>query len=617
MKAQRQAETHREPKLIRERNNYFSTLWSNWKLPFLVLGGYFLLNLICVGASGNFPLNDDWMYGLEVKKLLETGQLRLLGGSPSCAIHVLLGAIVCKIFGFSFVVLRMLCITLSFLCCFLLYAVMRELGGRRRDALCGAALLATNPLYVNLSFGYMTDVPTLTYCLAYALFCLRAIRTSSAVDWVLAGSALVLAIGTRQNSAIFIACNVVVTAMLWFRRRRDAVFSAIFLVGAALACAYYMDHLMSVVNDFPAAYDWYKEEIARLLRLAVQKPFAFFFEETISSVRTAAYLGLFACPLLATILVPSAWLKQGGPRAPEALIIRKETAICMFIALILTMCGVTFLVLFKHQLMPFSPNLFDFPNLGSVTIIASREERNWYIQVGLTVVAAVFACILLFTVICSVYRTALLVVRAFRLRQTTRLSQLRRATACTFVIGLACASFASTVFHTTIANLDRYFLLPLTLVIPCCVLSIRWLRIRISAAFAIVSIGAIGLYSTCAEHDYMSWNRARWDALSELQTQGIAASDIDGGVEFNYMQDPGLSNDLQLGPKTFRCIHRGTGETASLRGWSVHGERFVISMRPINGYRIRSQHTFFKILMPPDLQLFILEASPNQTSNPR
>jgi len=550
------------------------------------------------------------MYGLEVKRMIETGQLHLLGGSPACAVHVLVGAFVCKIFGFSFVTLRWLCLTLSFIGCLLFYAVLRELGGRRSDALCGAALLATNPLYVNLTFGYMTDVPALTYCLTYVLCYLRAIRTNNPAYYLLAGCALMLAIGTRQNMAVFVGCNVIITAMLWFRKRTDAILSALLLAGAPAACAYYVDHLMQVVNEFPAAYDWYKEEISRLVRLAMRKPFAFSFLETISTARTAAYLGLFTCPLLATMLIPRAWLKHGGPRAPETLVVRKETAISMFIALLLTMCGVTFLVLRQHELMPFSPNLCLFPILGSFDIIAVRQPRNQFVQIGLTVVAAAFASILLFATICSTHRTALLIQRAF-LNHSNRAIKLRRAISCSLAIGLALASFASTVFHTTIANLDRYYLVPLTLVTPCCILSIRWLRIRISPLFAIVAIGTMGMYSTIAEHDYLSWSRARWQALTELTQQGIDPNEIDGGIEFNYANDPALSNDLQLGPNQFKYVHRGNEETSRLRGWSIHSERFIISMRPINRYRIRKQYAFRSLLMGSNSQLFVLEAIPN------
>ena len=91
------------------------------KLPWLVLAGYFLLNIVIVGVHGNFPLNDDWMYGLEVQRLLETGNLHLYGGSPACAAHIIAGALACKVFGFSYICLRLCSLTFAFAACMLLY----------------------------------------------------------------------------------------------------------------------------------------------------------------------------------------------------------------------------------------------------------------------------------------------------------------------------------------------------------------------------------------------------------------------------------------------------------------------------------------------------------------
>jgi len=47
-------------------------------------------------------------------------------------------------------------------------------------------------------------------------------------------------------------------------------------------------------------------------------------------------------------------------------------------------------------------------------------------------------------------------------------------------------------------------------------------------------IGTIGMISIAMVHDYLSWNRARWEALSDLVVkQGITPNRIDGGFEFN------------------------------------------------------------------------------------
>ncbi len=150
-------------------------------LPLKVLGGFFAVALLCIGVYGNFPLNDDWMYGLEVQRMLETGQLHLYGGSPSCALHIIIATIVCKLFGFSFVVLRSCGLVFGFACSFLAWAILRQLGISNKTATLAAFVLASNPLFLNLTFGYMTDLPALTFCFAYILFFILGMKKDRVV----------------------------------------------------------------------------------------------------------------------------------------------------------------------------------------------------------------------------------------------------------------------------------------------------------------------------------------------------------------------------------------------------------------------------------------------------
>ena len=41
------------------------------------------------------------------------------------------------------------------------------------------------------------------------------------------------------------------------------------------------------------------------------------------------------------------------------------------------------------------------------------------------------------------------------------------------------------------------------------------------------------LFSIGAVHDYMAWNRVRWEAFAQPDVTGIKPSEIDGGLEFN------------------------------------------------------------------------------------
>ena len=72
------------------------------------------LSLLVVNSFGDFPLNDDWSFGLTVKHLVENGDFRPNGWFPMPFItNALWGSLFCIPFGFSFTALRISTITLS------------------------------------------------------------------------------------------------------------------------------------------------------------------------------------------------------------------------------------------------------------------------------------------------------------------------------------------------------------------------------------------------------------------------------------------------------------------------------------------------------------------------
>lgn len=633
------------------------------------LSAYYVWNIFLVGISGNFPLNDDWMYGLEVQRMMQTGQLHLFGGSPACVMHVAVGAAICKIFGFSFVTLRCVTLAFSFLGCVLLYSVLRQLKVHSREATFAALVLACNPIYVNLSFLYMTDVPALTYSLAYVALVLWALNQNKWQTALAAAAPLLAAIAVRQNNVLFAACNGLVAAFIAKVNRPLSLAIFIGLVLCPFACGYYLDHLMARVNEFPAAYDWYKHEIARILHLATIAPYHFCFIETVSAVRAAAYIGLFALPLLAALAAPSILLRTGrrsmdnsaessddrrneqsgsSPKitreqrststrehvddaqsihahgfsklAAAGHVIRFDVATYYFIALISSLAATTFLVWFSNDLMPFSPNLLMVPELGSETMIGYHSDAPITVNILLTAAAAVSSFVMLTALACCLHRTVVLAKRAFSDRSPKaahasghdtqsayRDSKFTRAAAYGLIVSLSLMTFAWSVFHSTIANLDRYFLPPFVFAIPCILLAARWLRRRLYTAVSVGALLIIASYSSFAEHDYIECNRIRWQAISDLMAQGIPAKNIDGGLEFNYFNDPRLSNDLQLKAETFVNIHKGSAETAKLRWWSVPGEDFIVSMQPIAGYQTIKSYAYFSVLTFQSRAILVLQ----------
>src|SRR5712692_2220691 len=98
----------------------------------LIIASLWCATLIIVNPIGNFPLNDDWSYGLTVKHFLESGDFRPTGwtGMPLLT-NVLWGSLFCIARGFSFTAQRLSTLTLSLVGILGVYILMRDVGQRR------------------------------------------------------------------------------------------------------------------------------------------------------------------------------------------------------------------------------------------------------------------------------------------------------------------------------------------------------------------------------------------------------------------------------------------------------------------------------------------------------
>ena len=149
-----------------------------WLGPAMLVA-YCLVNLLVIQPAGNFPLNDDWIYSDSVFHLMKTGQFRLLGCSPFNLLSTLLGAVVCSVFGQSHEVLRGLTILLGLATTIVLYFTLLRIGLKRIDAALLVMVLAANPMFVDLQFSFMTDVPALFFVSLYLLLTITALQAKS------------------------------------------------------------------------------------------------------------------------------------------------------------------------------------------------------------------------------------------------------------------------------------------------------------------------------------------------------------------------------------------------------------------------------------------------------
>ena len=175
-------------------NRYRDDLFALLSLT-LIWTGMWLLS----GPSGDFPLNDDWVYALSVRSILETGRFSLPSpASANVITQAYWGALFCLPFGFSFMALRVSTFALGAVGVLSVYLLLRELGATRRIAVVGALSLAVNPVYLELSVTFMTDVPFISLFAASLWLYVRGVRRDSGVTIAAAFAVALAAMLVRQ-----------------------------------------------------------------------------------------------------------------------------------------------------------------------------------------------------------------------------------------------------------------------------------------------------------------------------------------------------------------------------------------------------------------------------------
>ena len=116
-------------------------------------------SLFLVNPIGDFPLNDDWSYGLAVKRLIETGTFRPTEWTVVTLItQTFWGVLFSLPAGFSFNALRVSTLVSSLCGMLLTYRAVRYVNPSRLMATTAALALGFNPIYYALSATFMTDV---------------------------------------------------------------------------------------------------------------------------------------------------------------------------------------------------------------------------------------------------------------------------------------------------------------------------------------------------------------------------------------------------------------------------------------------------------------------------
>ncbi len=199
--------------------------------------------LLIISPQHEYPIIDDWAYSASVRQMLDTGTFHMPDWSDSSLVALTLwGTLWTRLLGFSFTVLTGSTLFLAAIALFAFYALARTVGVTPGGALLGAALLGFNPLFVHLSYSFMTDVPFLALMLLACLCTVRGCQGRGA-GWLVLGSLFVAIAFLIRQLALFVPLAFLIYLLLegWPTRQwRRGAMIAVALIPVLVAAGWWL-----------------------------------------------------------------------------------------------------------------------------------------------------------------------------------------------------------------------------------------------------------------------------------------------------------------------------------------------------------------------------------------
>ncbi len=533
-------------------------------------GIFFLLALFLAAAFivnpiGDFPLDDDFSYGKTVKNFYETGILRMHGWfSATEVFQTFVGILFSNMFGFSFTVLRFSSILFALIGAAAFYFLLKELKVGEKFALLGTFILLFNPLYFNKAFNFHSDMYYMALLSLSTLFYVLAINRNNDIRLLLLGSIFsVCAILVRQNG-LFIPMAII--AYLWLNRHKRNFSVSHFLVVAvipvvaSLIYAYWFYFIHGVTESVSLMSEYDYAHIRNLILMLVpHRIFSIFI-----------YVGLLFLPFsFSTLLRLDIYLKS-----------LKKFDIMLFFSIVLAgISGALFMFFGYQKLLFYMPTMMHSSGLGPVYLQGLKNPVFSSVILWLLAVIAIFSAS----------------VMALRAKDAFFKLRVESPEFLVYVVG----AFQLLFLMILLAVFDRY-LLPLFFSVIVFFLLNRPLFFNYKHALVIAVI--IALFSVVGTQDYLSWNRARYDAINDLVAQGVPAEKIDGGFEFSAWnfyeftkEHPEVNNAKPYDPGWIKDY------------FPVIDSEYVISLSPLERYGVIGEYSYFSLLTFRNEKIYALK----------
>lgn len=477
--------------------------------------------LFIVNPIGDFPINDDWCFGHPIMELLKNG---FLGPQPNNRQAILFaqalwGYLFCFFTGFSFTTLRFSTLILGMAGVFVLYLSAYNLSKNKIASFLAALLLLVNPLYFSLANTFMTDVPFISTAMFSIYFFIKALETGKSKFIILATLFSVLATLIRQFGLIIPLVYAITSAVKQKQTKKQRLIHFIPLLitlGMLNMILEFIKHigaapdtsggLPTIIRFFDDPRYWSMEIVKRIGNILF-------------------YFGLLFLPLLLMLKINYSLLFA-------------SIKLKIITVIILTGVVIAYILFYRE---------FPIQNIMSISYIGPKNLPGSDFKNMPGVFYSFSASDLIIFYIIGIFGVTLLMLNLLSI-----ILKLKNISSPSFTkqifIGLCLFAYIALVFSPH--NFYDRYLIPTFAFLSLFIIAVpKDFRLITAPLLAVTSIYVIIiiLFSAMGTHDYLAWNRARWQAVDYLtKDKKISMHRIDAGYEVNgwFLGFDGRKNDF-------------------------------------------------------------------------
>jgi hypothetical protein len=510
---------------------------------------------------------DDFAYVRSAKTLAETGHITYYGwASAMLGWQLALGALFIKLFGFSFTAPYVSVLLVGLATAFFLQRAFVLLGLNEINAAFATLTLVLSPLFIALSFSFMSDIPGFFAIVLCLYLCLRAIHAplpSQASAWLIAAAISNAILGTARQTG-WLGLIVIVPSACWLLRHRRLPFA---LLGSIwLLCLGFVF----------IALHWFGRQMYATVETVngVQFDRDNAFNATVLSFCVILEVAFFLFPILIAFIFPFArqnkrltylWL-AGAIAFFACFLLRPHSYwVGVFLAPALTNAGnyVT------------SRGIVDLPDIGLRPVLIQPWARAT-LSVVCYFAAFAFLVVLL-------RRNRRPPVPAFPVPTFKEQRSLLSWRQIFILLGPFALAYCTFLFFRVLTGsvFDRY-LLPLFMFLA--VVAVRFYQDRINpklprTCYAVLLVFAV--WAVAATHDTFAEDRARLAAIEQFRAAGLPRTAFYGGFPYDGWTQIDAQGYVDVGNiRTPTGIHQLSEARTKFKPCGYFHARFFPAIRP-------------------------------------